>query len=634
MKSARELMVTLATYAVAIGIIAVSGLLQYLLFPFPSAAPFLMFYFGVAWAALLGGRGPGLLAAIVAAAAGNFFFAAPLYEFTTTGQVAWATVIFVPVTSLTAFLVGSLRLTYEKERKIRKSLEASEERLRLAQSATSLGIYDHDLRTGAVQWDEQISGILGISACAPITWEQMVSCIHADDRERLRAALHQSYVSERSFDIEYRLENSCDGLEHWIRTTGRVAFENRKPIRHVGTMEDITARKRDEKMAATNSALLEADRRKNEFLAVLSHELRNPLAPIRNSVYILERAAPGGEQAVRARQVIDRQAQHMARLIEDLLDVTRISRGKVVLQRERVDLNAIARGTAEDHRETFARNGVYLQIAEVDQPLWIIGDRTRLAQVIGNLLTNATKFTPGGGKTVLTVETSASHAVVRVRDNGAGMSAETQEHLFEPFVQGAQTIERTHGGLGLGLALVKGLVELHGGTVIAHSEGEGRGSEFVVTLPLHAPQVAPTADGGGSRVPQHAEARRVLVVEDNVDSAESLREALSLSGHEMTVAYSGSQGLEAARANRPDVILCDIGLPGIDGYELARAIRWDSDPELRRTFLVALSGYALPEDVAKSREAGFDRHIAKPPSIDALEKVLNEATEQPDHGAP
>ena len=480
----------------------------------------------------------------------------------------------------------------------------------------------------------------GVAALFGCTAEQVIadaSILYGkfleEDRQLLADEEREALTHTVPFKTESRVRKASGEVAWVYAASAPRRRQDDGSIVWDGVIIDITERKRaEEQIKAANLQLAEADRRKNEFLAVLSHELRNPLAPIRNSVYILEHAAPGGEQAVRARQVIDRQAQHMARLIEDLLDVTRISRGKVVLQRESVDLNAIVKGTAEDHRETFARNGVDLQIVEVGKPLWIFGDRTRLAQVIGNLLTNATKFTPRGGKTVLTIDSNAGHAVVRVRDNGAGISAETQGNLFEPFVQGAQAIERTLGGLGLGLALVKGLVELHGGTVTAYSEGEGRGSEFVVTLPQQA-QVT-TVDGGGCRVPQHAEVRRVLVVEDNVDSAESLREALSLSGHEMTVAYSGSQGLEAARANRPDVIFCDIGLPGIDGYEVARAIRWDSDPKLRRTFLVALSGYALPEDVAKSREAGFDRHIAKPPSIEALEKILNEGTGRPDQGAP
>ncbi len=396
-------------------------------------------------------------------------------------------------------------------------------------------------------------------------------------------------------------------------------------IEHViGTGLDVTERNQAQAaLRQANDRLIEADHRKNEFLAVLSHELRNPLSPVRSSLYILERATPGGEQARRALQIIDRQARHMTRLIEDLLDVTRISRGKINLQRERVNLSALARGVAEDHREAFSKNGVDLRVEVAGEPLWVNADPTRLAQVIGNLLSNSAKFTARGGRTVLCVEANArGQAVIRVRDDGVGLSRESLARLFEPFAQAPQTIDRSRGGLGLGLALVKGLVEMHGGSVAAHSEGEGKGSAFTVVLPLHLPTrdelvVAPAPERGSS-------ARRVLVVEDNVDVAESLREALELGDHEVAVAYSGPEGVEVARRVMPDVVLCDIGLPGMDGYGVAGVLRADPNASLRSTFLIALSGYAQQEDVMKSRSAGFDRHMAKPPSIEALEKLLSE----------
>jgi PAS domain S-box-containing protein len=449
---------------------------------------------------------------------------------------------------------------------------------------------------------------------------------------------HEEYWFERYGRVATtgepaRFENAAEALGRFYDVFAfRVGAPEQRQVAVL--FNDITQRKRAEvALREANDRLIEADQRKDEFLAVLSHELRNPLAPILNGVSILERAEPGGVQAIRAREVIERQAQHMARLIEDLLDVTRISRGKIVLQRERVDLNAIARRTTEDHRELFARAGVELEIVEPGEPLWVDGDGTRLAQVIGNLLSNAAKFTPRGGRTVLALEEGASEvAVVRVRDSGAGFLPGTRERLFEPFVQGAQTIERTRGGLGLGLALVKRLAELHGGTVTAHSEGEGRGSEFVVTLPLQAP-ATPKVDVGGHGA-MRPRARRVLVIEDNVDSAESLREVLQLSGHEVTVVYSGAQGLEAARAHGPDIILCDIGLPGMDGYEVARSIRAAGDATLRETFLVALSGYASAADVRKSSEAGFDRHVGKPPTLELLEKLIDDAPARRGGGTP
>jgi two-component system CheB/CheR fusion protein len=311
----------------------------------------------------------------------------------------------------------------------------------------------------------------------------------------------------------------------------------------------------------------------------------------------------------------------MTRLIDDLLDVTRVSRGKVVLHPSRVELTALARATADDHRGTFASSGVELEVVDLGKPVWVDGDGTRLAQVLGNILTNSAKFTPRGGKTRLTVDANASEAVLRVRDTGVGWSAETEPHLFDRFVQAAQSIDRSRGGLGLGLALVKGLVELHHGTVTGHSDGPGRGSEFVVTLPLAQTATASEV----SSEPTVRAPRRVLVIEDNVDSAETLRDALSLDGHEVTVAFSGPDGLGAARASHPDVVICDLGLPGLDGYEFARSIRDDSDTELRSAFLIALSGYASPQAIAKSKEAGFDQHIAKPPGIEALEAMIEQA---------
>ncbi|MGI5860923.1 MAG: PAS domain S-box protein [Myxococcales bacterium] len=392
-----------------------------------------------------------------------------------------------------------------------------------------------------------------------------------------------------------------------------------------GLARDMTERERaDAEVRKANAKLVEADRRKTEFLAVLSHELRNPLSPIASSLYVLDRATPGSDQARHAREVIDRQVQHMTRLIGDLLDVTRISRGKITLQRSRVDLNALALATLEDHRELFLRNGVGLEFEGAGEPLWVDGDPTRLSQVIGNLLQNAAKFTPRGGQAVLAIEASSpAEVLLRVRDNGNGIPPEMLEQVFEPFVQGAQTLERSRGGLGLGLALVKGLVEMRGGTARAQSAGEGQGTEILVTLPLLAPagaRVAPPASTTGKE-----RGRRVLVIEDHVDAADSLREVLELGNHEVAVAYSGPEGVARAREYRPEVVLCDIGLPGLDGYGVARALRADSDPKVRSAFLVALSGYALPEDVEKSKQAGFDRHVAKPPDIEELEELIASA---------
>jgi PAS domain S-box-containing protein len=374
---------------------------------------------------------------------------------------------------------------------------------------------------------------------------------------------------------------------------------------------DITERKRAEE------ALREEDRRKAEFLAVLSHELRNPLAPIRNSIFLLERSAPGSKHSTHAKEVIRRQTEHLTRLVDDLLDVTRISRGKILLTRTRVDLRDIVRRTADDLRSLFAQADVDLRVDDASGPVWITADPARITQVLGNLLQNAVKFTPAGGSATVTPAAKGDHAELRVRDTGVGMEPQKIELMFAPFVQAEMTLARTKGGLGLGLPLVKGLVELHGGTVSARSEGLGCGAEFIVRLPLS--DIA-AETGREGREAAGARPRTVLVVEDNVDAGQTLAEILELQGHHARLARDGQSGIKLAREMHPDVVLCDIGLPDIDGYEVARTLRRDED--LRGTRLVALSGYAQPEDREMAHDAGFDAHIAKPPDIDELAELL------------
>jgi signal transduction histidine kinase/ActR/RegA family two-component response regulator len=378
----------------------------------------------------------------------------------------------------------------------------------------------------------------------------------------------------------------------------------------------------EQELRAANAQLMEADQRKNEFLAMLSHELRNPLTPVRNSLYILEHVAPGGEQGKHALNVLGRQIVQLTRLVDDLLDVTRVSRNKIHLQRGPLEFSELVRRTADDHRSLFEGKGIVLETIFAPERLPINGDRERLAQVIGNLLQNAAKFTPAGGRVKVGTAAvpSRGRAVLRVIDNGAGMEPEILRRLFQPFMQAEATLDRSKGGLGLGLALVKGLVEMHGGEVCAHSDGPGKGSDFVVELPLDA-----TADPAATPSPTQPEAgsRRVLIIEDNVDAADSLREVLEFGTHVVEVAYNGLDGLAKARQFRPEIVLCDIGLPGMDGFEVARAFR--ADEALKDVFLVALSGYALPEDLQRAWEAGFAKHLAKPPSMERIEDLLKNA---------
>jgi PAS domain S-box-containing protein len=432
-------------------------------------------------------------------------------------------------------------------------------------------------------------------------WEMFSKHLGTAYEENVRAAMDKRET--RRFEIGGNYTGA------WYRMTASPSAEG---ITVLGT--EITESKKIEE------ALREADQRKNEFLAVLSHELRNPLAPIRNSTYILEHCEPGGDQAKRALAVIDRQAGQLAHLVDDLLDVTRITRNKIQLQRQTLELNELVRHTVEDHRTLFDRADVRVEFHPFPQPVFVSADRNRLVQVIGNLLQNAAKFTGRGGETRITISADApgKRAVIQVADTGVGMTPEMVARLFQPFSQADSTLDRSKGGLGLGLALAKGLVELHGGDITARSAGLGQGAAFVVRLPLAKDDaVAPRPAATAGKV--H---RRVLIIEDNVDAADSLRDILAFDEHEVEVAYNGPQGIAKAQEFRPDVVFCDIGLPSMDGYEVARAFR--ADEALKGVFLVALSGYALPEDVARAQAAGFDRHLAKPSSLEKLEEILDE----------
>jgi two-component system CheB/CheR fusion protein len=440
----------------------------------------------------------------------------------------------------------------------------------------------------------------------PDTGKQLVP----EEWPAAQALLHGRTVKGVIVDIE-----RFDGTRGTIMVSGVPIRDEEGSINGaIAAIQDIT------ELCEAKVRVEEADRRKNEFLAILSHELRNPMAPIQNSLYVLERAPQGGQQAKRAHEVIERQVAHLSRLIDDLLDVTRISRGKVRLQRGRVELSDLVRRTAEDHRSIFTALDVQLETRSFATPLYTQGDATRLSQVIGNLLGNAAKFTPAGGKVELWVDREGEMGTIHVRDSGAGIAPTLLSRLFEPFVQADATLDRSKGGLGLGLALVKGLIQLHGGNVAVRSEGVGKGAEFIVRLPIDQ---APASAGDLPSAHEPAPGKRtlhVLVIEDNADAAESLREALELSGHHVETVATGLEGIEKARATHPEVVLCDIGLPGIDGFEVARRVR--RDPALSAVHLVALSGYAAPEDIERSKEAGFEHHLAKPPNLVMLESTL------------
>lgn len=367
--------------------------------------------------------------------------------------------------------------------------------------------------------------------------------------------------------------------------------------------------------------LREADRCKDNFLAVLSHELRNPLASIANSMLILSCAAAGSHPAQRAHTTIDRQLKQITRLVDDLLDISCIAQNKISLQRQHIDLNELVCRTIEDYRLFFESQHLVLQVKPANTPVIVYADSARIAQVIGNLLQNAVKFSTSGGMTqvLITTDENNAHALIKVIDDGIGIENNMLEHLFEPYVQAEKTMDRSKGGLGLGLALVKGLIELHGGNVSVCSAGLEQGSEFTVSLPLsNRFNETKKNEPKKTKLIQHC----VLIIEDNIDVAESLGMVLELFGHTVHFAYNASDGLQQAKKIKPQVIFCDIGLPNLDGYEVAQQIKNDKD--LRSIYLIALSGYAQPEDIEKSRAAGFNLHLAKPANLEMIKQLLLE----------
>jgi PAS domain S-box-containing protein len=366
--------------------------------------------------------------------------------------------------------------------------------------------------------------------------------------------------------------------------------------------------------------LRDADRRKDEFLAMLAHELRNPLAPIRNALQILRMRNADGVTAERAREMMERQLQHLVRLVDDLLDVSRIMRSKIELRKEVADLRQVVERAVDIAQPILDAHGHKLSIVSPPEPLLVEGDSVRLAQVVANLLNNAAKFTERSGRIWLNLERQGTEAVLRVKDNGVGISPGLLPKIFELFVQGDRSIARTQGGLGIGLTLVKRLVEMHNGTVAAFSAGEGKGSEFVVRVPVVAAADERRDAGNGDDAAIQARRRRVLVVDDNADAAESLALFLRMRGHEVRTTYDGPSALEMMPGYQPDLVLLDIGLPGMDGYEVARRIRLM--PEGRSVRIVAVTGYGQDEDRRLAQEAGFDQHLTKPVDPEALESLI------------
>jgi PAS domain S-box-containing protein len=446
------------------------------------------------------------------------------------------------------------------------------------------------------------------------SWEPI---LHPEDVQRTRDEYYGAIRSGRQYQIEYRFKDRANGGYRWF--LGRalpIRDDHGKIVRWFGTCTDIDDTKKAEE------ALREADRRKDEFLAMLAHELRNPLAPVRNAVQIMQMTDSDNPNTRWARDVIGRQVGHMARLVDDLLDVSRITRGMITLRPEVVNLTTAIDRAVETARPLIDARRHDLTVNAPAGPIWVEGDLTRLAQVFANLLNNAAKYTPDGGRVTVDVKSGPAEVVVRVRDTGVGITAELLPEVFDLFTQADRSLDRTQGGLGIGLSLVKTLAELHRGSVEAHSGGPGQGSEFIVRLPLSQRFHQTATSAKRTTTDRAPAAERVLVVDDNADAAETMAVLLRAAGHVTETAGNGPEALAAIERFRPDAVLLDIGLPGMDGYEVARRLRSLVGPEL---LLIAVTGYGGDDVKRLAAEAGFDRHLVKPVNPEDLQAVLRSA---------
>jgi PAS domain S-box-containing protein len=509
----------------------------------------------------------------------------------------------------------------------REELEHTTARLRLALEAGAIGTWDWDLRTNELSWDEKTKEMFALPREAAVDYPLFVSRIHPDDRARTQAAVDATLAGTHggAYDVQYRIVPAADSGERWIAARGRALFDaERNPVRFVGTVRDITRQKSAE---AEKAELLHkanaANNAKDEFLAMLGHELRNPLAPIVTAVELLKLGGQGSSREVIS---IERQSQHLTRLVDDLLDIARVTRGKLELKCKHLDLADIVVKAIEMAAPLIEQQRHVLEVT-VERGSTVFGDDIRLAQVFANLLTNAAKYTPRNGRIRVTSRKQDQQIAIEIQDNGRGIPAELLPRLFTPFVQAKQTSERAEGGLGLGLALAHSIVESHHGTVTAHSAGPGQGSTLIVTLPEAAAAHIEAAQAK-KKEPQLLAAGaecQILIVDDNEDAAELLAALLRKHGHNVVIANDPVKALEAVRANIPDVAFLDIGLPVMDGYELAAHLRTELGQRCPK--LIAVTGYGQQKDRERSRLARFALHLVKPVQqtsvLDALKQVVH-----------
>jgi PAS domain S-box-containing protein len=568
-----------------------------------------------------------------------------LYRGLPNGHVPVASYLAVPVSLRTGEVVGGLffghsapgMFTERHERlvlgvaaqaaiaidnaRLYERVAETAERLSLAVSAATLGDWSWSAASDTVTLSSQAAELLGLGEQTAVSWKDMHAHVQQEFRSGVDAALARALDSRERYHLEYRVMLS-DGLERWVVERGLAHYGgDGRPTGVFGVIFDASERKRLEtELRRRAEELAEVDRRKDEFLAILAHELRNPLAPIQNALQIMSLGAGDENKAQRARKVMERQIQQMVRLIDDLMDVSRINRNRLQLDRKEVTLTSIIRSAVESCQPLMDAKQHNFEVELPPMPLAVNADAARLAQAFANLLNNAAKYTEPGGLIRLRAEAGAGQIVVSIKDTGIGISADMLGRVFDMFTQADTSLERRHGGLGIGLTLSRQLIEMHGGTIGVCSDGPGHGSEFTVRLPrLAHPRLAAEASA-----PSQAKSfarRRVLVAEDNSDSADTLADLLRTLGADVEIARDGRSAVELAEQLHPDVVFMDIGMPELNGYDAARRIRqsdWGAN-----TLLVALTGWGQEQDRERAREAGFDHHLIKPAKVADLRRMLS-----------
>ena len=497
-----------------------------------------------------------------------------------------------------------------RARRVQGELREMQTQLRAALEAAGMETFSIDLpgrtirRFTGAELDEQRPR----APARPLS--EFIDSVHGDDRQELTSRIEAAVAGGKRYEAEYRTGSA---EVRWRLERGHIITDAvGQPVRLIGVSMDVTERKRLEE------ALLEADHRKDEFLAMLAHELRNPLAPIRNAARVLDQLQPADTQARSMLRVIHRQVDHMARLVDDLLDVSRITSGKIELKNQAVLLSNVIDSAIETARPLIDARNHELVVTVAETPIGIHGDHARLTQALSNVVSNAAKYTERHGRIEISARQEGDAAVISVKDNGIGIPPSLLPDVFELFMQGDRALDRAQGGLGIGLALVKRLIELHHGTVHAHSAGAGRGSEFIIRLPVD--RQAPSAPARASTPASERLCRRILIVDDNRDSADSMVALLRIAGHEVQAAHTGPAAIQLATLFQPDTVFLDIGLPGMSGLEVVRRLR--QLPQTATARIIAMTGYGQPEDRQRSTDAGFDQHLVKPLDLMAVEKVL------------